>query len=329
MNSRLARKLSVMFVILVSFLVIVPSAYATSGLLDRTQSFYKFYCGSHRIFSFFRIDCFLIDKLEELGNIIDGLKIRLDLVESSDSSQSEKLADLEERISLLEGGLSSTPTPTSTPTLTPTEVPTPSVVLTPTETPSPTLTPTITLTPSPSPTPGVGAGSVVINELMWMGTSTSTYDEWVELRNMTGEAIDLTGWVIENAGESGTPNVTLSGTISANGYFLLANYADTSSAIKDGVVPNQVSASISFAEGGEQLRLKKADSTLIDSTPNGVWPAGEKTDTIKHSMERYDPPGDGSLGASWHTCTNEACNDGTYWDAADGYNYGTPGSGNL
>jgi hypothetical protein len=40
-------------------------------------------------------------------------------------------------------------------------------------------------------------------------------------------------------------------------------------------------------------------------------------------MERnYDP------STGWHTCTDEHCNDTTYWDTA-GNNYGTPGYFNL
>ena len=34
---------------------------------------------------------------------------------------------------------------------------------------------------------------VAISELAWMGTTVSTYDEWVELHNNTGGAVDLTG----------------------------------------------------------------------------------------------------------------------------------------
>ena len=37
-------------------------------------------------------------------------------------------------------------------------------------------------------------GDVVINEVAWGATAASSYDEWMELYNNTGNAIDLTGW---------------------------------------------------------------------------------------------------------------------------------------
>jgi hypothetical protein len=36
--------------------------------------------------------------------------------------------------------------------------------------------------------------TVVINELLWMGSSTSSADEWIELRNLTDQAVDLSNW---------------------------------------------------------------------------------------------------------------------------------------
>ena len=63
-------------------------------------------------------------------------------------------------------------------------------------------------------------------------------------------------------------------------------------------------------------------------TPTGAWAAGAHG-TFKQSMERNFVPGDGTNPANWHTCIDAGCNDGTYWDTADGNNYGTPGAANL
>jgi len=35
---------------------------------------------------------------------------------------------------------------------------------------------------------------VVINEIMWMGDAQGTNHEWIELRNNTDDAIDISGW---------------------------------------------------------------------------------------------------------------------------------------
>jgi len=39
-------------------------------------------------------------------------------------------------------------------------------------------------------------GDVVINELMWMGSTKGASDEWIELRNTTDSSIDISGWQI-------------------------------------------------------------------------------------------------------------------------------------
>ncbi len=72
--------------------------------------------------------------------------------------------------------------------------------------------------------------SVFLNEVL--GSTTSTDTEFIELYNPTGASIDLTGWSIElwdsDAGASfggndGGAPYALNGTISAGGFFLLAN----------------------------------------------------------------------------------------------------------
>lgn len=162
---------------------------------------------------------------------------------------------------------------------------------------------------------------VVINEVMWMGSTSSSADEWIELRNTTANPVDLTGWKIENAGESGA-SITLNGIIPAGGFFFLSNYVSNASAISNAITADQVTTSLSLLDGaGEQLTLKDSSNVIIDQTPVS-WPAGIDT-TEKKSMERNNDPTTG-----WHTCINVACNDTTYWDA-EGNNYGTPKAANL
>ena len=66
---------------------------------------------------------------------------------------------------------------------------------------------------------GVSFGNVVINEIAWMGTSESANDEWMELYNTGGEDVSLEGWVLEAS--DGTPQINLTGSVSAGGFFLL------------------------------------------------------------------------------------------------------------
>src|SRR5262249_36884195 len=99
------------------------------------------------------------------------------------------------------------PTPTSTPTSTPSL---------PTETPTPTSTPI----PTPTPFPVL---AIVINEVGCGGTAASTTDEWIELHNTTGQAINLSGWVITSTNGL---NLPLGGVIEANGFYLIERTDD-------------------------------------------------------------------------------------------------------
>ena len=128
-------------------------------------------------------------------------------------------------------------------------------------------------------------GDVEINEIAWMGTTTSSSDEWIELYNTTTSAIDLTGWQLKAT--DGTPSITLSGSIPAGGFYLLERTDDNS-------VPN-IPADLVYTgaleNGGETLELRDGTGTLIDSV-NG-WSAGDNT--TKATMERN--------GTGWQTAT--------------------------
>jgi hypothetical protein len=196
------------------------------------------------------------------------------------------------------------PTPTETPTLspspTPTEAPTPSLSPTPTDSPTPTITPTAT------PIPGNTSGDVVINEINWMGNNNDYRDEWVELKNMTPAQIDLTNWEVDNLGTSATSSANFiipSGTIPANGFFLISRYDKANSNSVLNISPNITTTSINLDNSGELLTLKNNFGKTIDiANRNGAWYAGSNS-IPKKSMERKNPPSDGTVSSNWYTCT--------------------------
>jgi len=124
-------------------------------------------------------------------------------------------------------------------------------------------------------------GSIVINEVAWMGTTTSSTDEWIELYNTTGSDIDLSGWTIE---DDTTETYTItSGIILAEGYFL----------IEDSVI------NLSLGNTGDSLILKDELAQTIDTvnSTGGAWFAGDNTN--KYTMERIDPSANGDDSANW------------------------------
>jgi len=124
-------------------------------------------------------------------------------------------------------------------------------------------------------------GSVVINEVAWMGTSASTTEEWIELYNTTGSDIDLSGWTII---DDGADTYTISsGVILANDYFL----------IEDAVIP------LSLGNTGDSLELRDDFNQVIDTvnSSGGAWFAGDNTN--KYTMEKIDPVLNGDDTVNW------------------------------
>lgn len=125
------------------------------------------------------------------------------------------------------------------------------------------------------------AGSVVINEITWMGSAASANHEWLELKNNSEMEINLSGWRL--IAQDGTPNIILSGVIAANGFFLLERTSDQT--VPD-VTADQIYTG-ALGDGGEDLFLYDAEDNLIDQVLGGVgWLAGDKINKL--TMERID-----------------------------------------
>ncbi len=164
---------------------------------------------------------------------------------------------------------------------------------------TPTPTATVTLTPTTT-----APLSLLINEVAWMGTDYSSSDEWIEIYNPGTNAINLTGWKLKSITDS-NPDISLTGTIAAGGYYVIASNADV---FDDGVhtplVPNLI-YSLSLNNEGEVLRLLDPRSTVVDTanSDGGAWPAGVGSPTYA-TMERRSVSTDGFF--AWSTYANPA-----------------------
>jgi hypothetical protein len=120
---------------------------------------------------------------------------------------------------------------------------------------------------------------VLINEIAWAGTQADANDEWIELYNPTSSSISVTGWSLQAL--DGTPNISLTGTISAGGYFLLER---TDNNPTD--VPADLFYTGALSDSGETLTLYDEFNNPIDTANNdgGVWPSGILAS--RTSMER-------------------------------------------
>lgn len=171
--------------------------------------------------------------------------------------------------------------------------------------------------------------TVVINELMWMGSSASSSDEWIELRNFTDAPIDIGGWQLTK--KSGGAEVTMltipaGKSIPGSGFFLISNFAETSASSLLAVTPDLVDSDVSLTNSDIQIKLYDAAHVLIDTADDGSGtPLSGAYDSALNthaSMERNSVPGDGTLKASWHAATIA-----TGWKAG-ATELGTPGAAN-
>lgn len=106
--------------------------------------------------------------------------------------------------------------------------------------------------------------AVVINEIAWMGTAASANDEWLELYNPDNAAVDLTSWRL--VADSGSPAITLAGSIAAGGYFLLERTSD-------GSVPSVAADQIytgALSNSGTTLTLSDAAGNTVNQVVGGA-----------------------------------------------------------
>lgn len=133
--------------------------------------------------------------------------------------------------------------------------------------------------------------AVVINELAWAGSTQSSNDEWIELKNLTDAEIDVGGWELtKNAGEEALMLVIPPAMVlPASGYFIISNYGADESALA--IEPTVVDTGVTLSNSQLQIKLYAGDwstpENLIDTAGDGGAPAAGDN-TTKASMERDD-----------------------------------------
>jgi len=135
--------------------------------------------------------------------------------------------------------------------------------------------------------PKIVFGNVVINEIAWMGTPVQGIEskdwwryEWLELYNNDGNPVVIDGWRIELYRSDLDFGINLTGTIPANGYFLIV-----SSDKIPGYDLNYANLGGKLNNGGQKILLKDNSNTIIDNLDfSSGWPAGDNT--TKQTMER-------------------------------------------
>lgn len=141
--------------------------------------------------------------------------------------------------------------------------------------------------------PGLVKAEIRINEVAWMGTVESQYEEWIELYN-DGTETSLEGWKIYKAGGS-TLLINLSGNISAGEYLLVCRTTPSVSNPLSGTCDiNGSFGGSGLNNSSEHIVLKNNSGSTVDSiNATSGWPAGDSTS--KATMQWS--------GSSWITAT--------------------------
>lgn len=145
---------------------------------------------------------------------------------------------------------------------------------------------------------------IVINEINYNSPDSPNPNDWVELYNPNGSAVNISGWYFEDEGDNffGLPKNTI---IPANGYLVLAEdlvsfrevYPGVSNAIGSF---GQDPRGFGLSGGGERITLKNANGTLIDEVEyddRAPWPTAPDGDGP--TLQLRSPGLDNALAASW------------------------------
>lgn len=130
---------------------------------------------------------------------------------------------------------------------------------------------------------------VIINEVAWMGTENSQYEEWLELYNTGEEAVSLAGWKLYKKEE--TLLFSLSKTIPAGGYLLVCRTTASVPDPLEGICEEKgVFGGSGLNNTSDFLELQNTNGSRIDSIDAlSGWPAGEATEkkTMQWSGESW------------------------------------------
>lgn len=142
--------------------------------------------------------------------------------------------------------------------------------------------------PASAPAPST-THEIILNEIAWMGSSLSSTAEWMEIKNISATAVDLSGWELLDA--SGRIKISFTGSdgaLAPGGMSLLSRGAIASGAKKIKIYSGDL------ANTGDTLALMDpqcATSDYLDAS--GGWPAGNNM--TKQTLERD------ADGVGWHT----------------------------
>ncbi len=134
-------------------------------------------------------------------------------------------------------------------------------------------------------------GAVILNEIAWMGTNANSNHEWIELKNVSDNEVNISFWQLLDKDGQIKIIFPKNSKISKNGFYLLERNEEA--------VPNAKTDILytgNLKNSDEGLRLFDIDCGLLDEVlADPDWSAGINDKGNKRTMERN------LSNFSWHT----------------------------
>jgi len=131
--------------------------------------------------------------------------------------------------------------------------------------------------------PSFSFAAIIINEIAWMGTDTSTNDEWIELYNNGNNSVNVDGWLLSDGVNF---EVVLTGSVAAGQYAVLERTDDTSAPGAAFLVYVG-----SLSNTGATLSLYRTDNSLEDRVVGGENWENIGGDNITKETSQYTSNG--------------------------------------
>ncbi len=147
--------------------------------------------------------------------------------------------------------------------------------------------------------------SLAITEINWSGSSFSSYDEWIEIQNISEQTIDLSQYVLRGL-KSNNQDIQLTGILKPKEYFLVARYNNHNKNTALTVSPD-IATSITIPNTGfkisiiQQMQNNEKIIDEVDTISVGPFAGINSSNLGKASMERINPYLPGNIATNWQT----------------------------
>ena len=144
--------------------------------------------------------------------------------------------------------------------------------------------------------------AIVFSEINYNSHDDWNTGDWIELRNISGDAVDISGWTFmdDSTGVDHTYVIPEGTILEPAANRVLAQSADLFMAVHPDISNVDTSFSFNLGEGGEWIRMYDANGILVMSVDfNDVAPWPSVADGAGYTLELLDSSAVMNNGANW------------------------------